>query len=406
MANDLLLVGSVPLDTAEDVMRKFGAPLGRYLATLPDGEVGDRRYWVLKHSMYLFNGHPELVVLQRPAPDDGVERLVPRDRTDMWRFRVADGVDKVRFGDPGWRLGYTKDAINSYFIFRSLRDRGVIPRHLRFQVSLPLVNSVVSPMTFPRPGDVERVRPGYSAALKAEIAMIVEKIPHKDLAIQWDCSWEITDMYGGIPGLAKEGALERNAPQFRALSKDIPEDVLLGYHFCFGTFGGWPRFAPPDLSGTVALANAAASGSGRRVDWLNFPTLDRSDDAFFRPLADLDPRGARVYLGLVHNMARFEERVAAARKFLPKFSVSAPCGFGRCQPSELPGIVEDHLAAMKSLGAKAPRKAKRPPKGKPAARRVSAKPKMKTKTAKATKPRVKRTTGSTSRATRTKRRSR
>jgi hypothetical protein len=390
MANELLLVGSAPLETAEEVMRLFGAPLGRYLATLPDGEVGDRRYWVLKHSMYLFNGHPELVVLQRPATDDGVERLVPRDRQDMWRFRVADGVDRVRFGDPGWRLGYTKDAINSYFVFRSLRDRGAIPRHLRFQVSLPLVNSVVSPMTFPEPGDIERVRPGYADPLKAEIAKILEKIPHEDLAIQWDCSWEITDMYGGLPGFAKEGALQRNAPQFRALSKDIPEEVMLGYHFCFGTFGGWPRFAPPDLSGAVALANAAASGSGRRVDWLNIPGLDRSDDAFFRPLADLDPRGARVYLGLVHNMDRFAARVAAARKFLPSFSLSAPCGFGRCETAELPGIVKDHLAAMKAVGAKGARTAKRPAKRKAApSRRGAAKPTKPTKSRAKPKPKPK-----------------
>lgn len=387
MPNDLLLVGSVPLDTAEDVMRMFGAPLGRHLATLPDGEVGDRRYWVLKHSMYLFNGHPELVVTQRPAPDDGVERLVPRDREDVWRFRVADGVDRVRFGDPGWRLGYTKDAVNSYFVFRSLRDRGVIPRHLRFQVSLPLVNSVVSPLTFPRPGDLERVRPGYAEALKAEIAKIVEKIPHDDLAIQWDCSWEITDMYGGLPGFAKEDALERNAPQFRALSKDIPEAVMLGYHFCFGTFGGWPRFAPPDLSGAVALANAAAAGSGRRVDWLNIPGLDRSDEAFFRPLADLDPKGARVYLGLIHNMGGFGERVAAARKFLPAFGLSAPCGFGRCATSELPDILKDHLAAMKTVRAKAARRAK------PAAKRKSTqRAAARTRTSKkTTKPRAGRT---------------
>ena len=252
-------------------------------------------------------------------------------------------------------------------------------------------------MTFPRPGDLERVRPGYAAALKAEIAKIVEKIPHKDLAIQWDCSWEITDMYGGIPGFAKEGALERNAPQFRALSKDIPEGVMLGYHFCFGTFGGWPRFAPPDLSGAVALANAAAAGSGRRVDWLNIPGLDRSDDAFFRPLADLDPRGARVYLGLIHNMARFAERVATARKYLPKFGLSAPCGFGRCATSELPDILKDHLAAMKIVGVGTGRRAKPPAKREPA-RRAAARTKTSRKTSKTTRPRTKRTSRSGRRA--------
>ena len=50
MGRDLLLVGSVPLDTVEEVMRTFGAPLGRYLSAMPDGEVGERRSWVNRFS--------------------------------------------------------------------------------------------------------------------------------------------------------------------------------------------------------------------------------------------------------------------------------------------------------------------------------------------------------------------
>src|SRR5262245_38193862 len=60
MGNELLLVGSVPLDTVEEVMRTFGARLGRYLPAMPDGEVGERRSWVNRFSYLLFNGHPDL----------------------------------------------------------------------------------------------------------------------------------------------------------------------------------------------------------------------------------------------------------------------------------------------------------------------------------------------------------
>ena len=42
--NELLLVGSIPLDTPEDVFKTFGAPLGQYLFAMPDGEVGARRW--------------------------------------------------------------------------------------------------------------------------------------------------------------------------------------------------------------------------------------------------------------------------------------------------------------------------------------------------------------------------
>ena len=345
MANHLLLVGSVPLETAEEVFRGFGGPLGPYLSAMPDGEVGERRYWVIRMQFQVFNGHPDLETVKRPAPDNGVERLIPRDRADGWKFKVRDGVQEVRFGNPGWRLGYARDAINSYFIFRKLKEEGVIPAPVRFQVSIPLTNSVVTPNSFSLK-ELPRVRPGFTAALRAEVAKIVEKIPNDELAIQWDGSWEITDVYGGVPGFPTEGAIERNVAQVRELAPGIPEKVHLGYHLCFGTFGGWPRFAPDDLGQAVKLANAIVEASGRRVDWLHIPALDRVDDAFYRPLRELEPRGARVYLGLIHSMHSYRERLAAARKFLPDFGVAAYCGFGRMAPSELPAILKDHLEAV------------------------------------------------------------
>src|SRR3569623_679864 len=103
MGQDLLLVGSVPLDTVEEVMRTFGAPLGPYL----------------------------------PPMIDGVEQLLPTKRAEGWQFRVRPGVERVRFGLPGLRLGYARDATNSYFVFRTLRAQGVLPTDLRFQVSIP-----------------------------------------------------------------------------------------------------------------------------------------------------------------------------------------------------------------------------------------------------------------------------
>ncbi len=294
--------------------------------------------------------HPDLEIVRRPQLEDGVERLNPRDAADSWQFRVRGGVDRVRFGDPGWRLGYAREAIGSYFVFKTLRQQGVLARHLRFQVSLPSVNSALPPRIFPDPGDVAKVRPGFAEALAAEIDTIVAKIPGEDLAIQWDCATEVQDTYGAIPGYAAEGAIARNLEQFRTLSPRVPDTALLGYHFCFGTLGGWPRFAPADLSATVALANAVVEGSGRRVDWIHIPVLDGADEKFLAPLADLKPRGARVYLGVIHHMDGFAARVAAARKYLPEFGVAAYCGFGRMPPSQMPAVLEEHRHASQAAG--------------------------------------------------------
>jgi hypothetical protein len=351
VTGQLHLVGSIPLDTPQEVFEAFGAPLGKYLFSMPDGEVGPRRHWISRVHYQVLAAHPELEVAQRPAPDEnGVERQFPRHAGDAWWFKVKDGVQRVRFGDPGWRLGYARDAINSYFVFSVMKERGVLPQHLRFQVSIPMVNSVLPPRIFPNPDDLEKIRPGYAEATRAEIAIIVDRIPNEELALQWDCSTEVQDAYGGIPGFPREGAIERNLDEVRALSPHIPETVALGYHFCFGTLGGWPRFAPDDLGQAVRLANAFVAASGRRVDWVHIPVLDRSDDAFFAPLRELQPQGARVYLGAIHNMARFADRIATARKYLPQFGLGAYCGFGRLPASELAAIRADHLHAVEIAG--------------------------------------------------------
>lgn len=347
MGKELLLVGSVPLDSVEEVMRRFGGALGAYLPALPDGEIGERRSWVNRLCYLIFNGHADLETLKRPKPVDGVEQLLPRTRGDSWQFRVRPGVERIRFGNPGTRLGYARDAVSSYFVFKTLREKGILPADLRFQISIPMVNSVVRPLYFPDPADLDRVRPGFEESLAAELAAIVARIPHRDLAIQWDCAWETQAVSGNAPSSSREALIETHLPPIARLSQALPDGVQLGFHFCFGTFGGWPAFAPETLEPTVDLANAAVIAAGRRVDWIHIPTLDTLAEAFYAPLAGLEAKGTDVYLGAIHNMATLAARLAVARKFLPRFGLAAYCGFGRTPPSEMPPILDDHLRAVK-----------------------------------------------------------
>jgi hypothetical protein len=352
MNPELLLIGSIPYDTAEDAIKNFGVPLAKHLPAIPDGEPGDRRWWVQRLSYQVFNGHPQLETTRRPALDNGVERLLPRDTNEFWQFRIKDGVDKIQFGDPGWRLGFARDAISSYFVFKTMRDQGKIPAGVRFQVSLPLVNSVVRPITFPDRRDLERVRPGYEAAMRAEIETILAKIPHKDLALQWDLAVEVIETYQAAPGPARARVIEEHTAQVRNLSKIVPKEVALGIHFCFGTYGGWPRFVPEDLGPAVELANTCAEVAGRPLNWIHLPALDTTEEKFYAPLARLNARGAHVYLGLVHHMETFKQRLAVARKFLPNFGVGAYCGFGRNAPETLPETLKEHLDAAKLVARK------------------------------------------------------
>src|SRR5579875_592292 len=352
MANELLLIGSIPFETPEEVFRNWGRALGRYLPSMPDGEVGDRSWWIDGVANRVFNGHPQIDTISRPADDPGgVEQWRPRNLDDQWGFRVKPGVEQVKFGDPGWRLGFAKDAVNSYFIFKSLKQEGVLPASLRFQVSVPSVNSNIE-VHFRHPADYPRIKPGYEAALCAEVKKICEKIPPRDLAIQYDSSAEIIDLEKGLPWAEKAGVLERHVPQIRNLSAAVHPEAMLGIHLCYGTLGGWPMVMGNDMSRGVRFANALVSEAQRKVDFVHIPTLDRIEDEFYAPLRELQVGGARVYLGMIHNMGdlgRFKKRVQAARKYLPDFGLAAPCGYGRENPAGLPTHLKEHQDAVEIL---------------------------------------------------------
>ena len=346
MGQELLLVGSIPYDTVEEVMLKFGAELGPYLPAMPDGEVGERRSWVNRFSYQLFNGHADLETMRKPSRGEEAEPLLPRTRDESWQFMVSPGVERVRFGLPGLRLGYARDATSSYFVFKTLREKGLLPADMRFQISIPMVNSVVRPLYFPSAGDIEKIRPGFEEALAAELDVILKRIPHKDLAIQWDCAWETLAVYGDAADGTKEAAIETHVAPIRRLSAKLPADVALGLHLCFGTFGGWPAFSPKDLGKAADLMNAIFKETPRRIDWIHIPTLNRDDADFYAPLADVDFGKTRVYLGMIHSMDSLPKRLDVVRKFVPDFGLAAYCGFGRIPPEQLPAILADHRKAL------------------------------------------------------------
>lgn len=369
MNGDLLLVGSAPVETAEEMFLSFGRALGNYLPCIPDGEIGERQYWVEALAYRVLHGHPELETLRRPAPDEnGVERWRPRGFDDEFQFRVRPGVEKVRFGDPGWRLGYARDAINSYYVFRQLKKEGVLPSHIRFQVSIPLSYSAVTSF-FPDPADHSRIVPGFTEAMRAEIRKIVEKIPPSDLAIQWDLAVE--NRYVEATLLKEGGAAAKKLADIlmvpnREISADIPREIALGYHSCFGTLAGWPTRQPRDLTGSVLLMNAANATAGRPVNFFHIPTLGTSRDEFFAPLSELQESQGRVYLGMIHHLNGFnvQEQIITAQKFLPDFGIAAPCGLGRVPDrpgaqireehkkvttNYIDAVIKDHIAAIEIL---------------------------------------------------------
>src|SRR5690606_20678565 len=94
---------------------------------------------------------------------------------------------------------------------------------------------------------------------------------------------------------------------------------------------------------------------GRRVDYVHMPVLRHAGDAYFAPLRGLEPKGAKIYLGLLHHSddtAANLERIATARKHLSgKFGVAAVCGYGRLSPEDTRKAFELHAAVGAALAS-------------------------------------------------------
>jgi hypothetical protein len=186
MSGAVLLVGSVPGETATEAMRTCAEGVGPYLSCLPDGETGYRSWWINFLAATIYHGHPALDTLQRPQPIDGKENWIPQSYADFWQFKSKEGVETIHFA----HLGYAQEATQSYQDFCALRAAGVIPAGVKFQVALPLTESATR-VFLTTAHDFTLMWSAYEEAIGREIARIVEAIPAADLAIQWDICVEV-----------------------------------------------------------------------------------------------------------------------------------------------------------------------------------------------------------------------
>ena len=333
-----LLVGSVNYDDAEKTMRTAAEVLGPRLKRIPDGEVGKRFHWIMFQ--------PD-VLGQTPGLERiGAEPVWLRD-LDARPLRIAEGTDAAQLQFPP--LGYASAAIESYEIFRRLRDEGAIAGGVRFQVSLPTLVAVVSAFFFG--DDRAAIEPVYTAAMLRELAEILDAIPHEDLAIQWDVASEMgiieraairgNTMSAWWPGDPFDGLVSRLA----GLIDAVPADVEVGVHLCYGDIAEAHFIEPTDTATLVRFANAVIAEASRDLSWLHLPVpIERDDDAYFAPLADLTSV-KELYLGLVHRedgVEGAERRIAAASAVVPTFGVATECGIGRAPAGTTEGIFATH----------------------------------------------------------------
>ena len=313
-------VGSVALDSPEEVFAAIGTTLGPHLKRVPDGEPGGRRLWI-SWQIPVLRANPSL------AP-------VGQGQTPL---RLAEGVapEQLHFGE----LGYAREARASYLDFLAARYAHQLPDSVRFQVSLPTPWAVVMP--FCVQPDAQQIYPAYEAAMAREVDRLCRAIPHHDLSVQWDVCMEMVAWDGQSPVGPPVPDMEQVfAQNFARLAEAVPPDVELGFHLCYGDLDARHIVEPIDATKMVELANLIQTRVDRPVSWLHLPVpINRTDDAFFAPLSRLE-RGSdtELYLGLVHAEDGVEgtrRRMAVARTYVADFGIASECGISRGRDAAL-----------------------------------------------------------------------
>ncbi len=340
MTTHVHFVGSIGLDTVDEVFAAIGETVKPYIKRCPDGEVGGRRLWVSYQYPVLRSTGFLQVVSDTAIPGLGFCTLKLRDGTKS---------EDIHFGE----LGYAREARISYQDFKAARERGVLPKEARFQVSLPTPLAVIG--AFVNAPDVPRVLPEYERAMVREVERIAKAIPHRDLAIQWDVCVEMIQWDGRFPGLPPFPGMEAVfAGQFARLGAAVPQDVELGFHLCYGDMDAKHFVDPIDTTKIVELANLIMKNVGRAVQWIHLPVpINRDDEAYFAPLKDLKRGPAtEIYLGLVHlkdGVDGARRRMQAARKVVKDFGIATECGIARARtPDMAREIMAIHAGAAQS----------------------------------------------------------
>lgn len=184
------------------------------------------------------------------------------------------------------------------------------------------------------------------------LAEIVAAIPHRDLSIQWDICQEVLAFEDYFPWRPVEYKAEIFA-EFHRLAAPVPEEVELGFHLCYGSPQDEHLVMPKDAGILTEMSNGLIRAMPRRLDFLHLPVpKQRGDEGYFAPLRDLAlPPETTLYLGLIHHddAAGDQARIAAARRFVPRFGIASECGWGRGDPARVPGLIAAHRAAARTL---------------------------------------------------------
>jgi hypothetical protein len=349
--------GSVNLPDAETVMREISSRIPAGVRRMTDGETGERNYWI-HFQVAKFAAMPELeLVGTREAYDTG-DAPAPA----MPQLRLVEGVAPEAVNWP--ELGYADAYRESYEVFRALQEEGTIPAGVRFQIQYPTPIAPIAGTVVAE--DLPNLAGSYERALFADLGKALANIPHERCAVQWDVAVEFGLLEGGFdPG--RPAPLNEIAAGLTRCVDQVPDDVPVGMHLCYGDYGHQHFKQPDSLELQVRLVNAVLAGSSRPVDWFSFTVPQaRRDPDYFAPLRNLQA-GPETELdfalvpyypadqpqGTTAEQARLiDAYLAESPSGSRDWGICTECGMGRVAAEDVPTLLELHREILDSGGVR------------------------------------------------------
>lgn len=317
------LVGSLPGDTPEEAMSTALQVLGPRLRSLPDGETGERRNWVISIVDSL-RDHPDLEVAKAGDWSD-------YDKTPTLRIRRGHTLYGANLD-----FGHVAAVGGSYPVFERLREYYDLPE-LVFQSGVP--SDLDLAMFTLGPSGALRHRRPFTEATLAEIRG-VRAIAGPATVFQIELPVELV-LLAKVPKPALPLVAGRLAAGISRLAVASPPGSVFGLHLCLGDMNNKAFGTMGDVAPLVELTNAIVRRwpTDQRLSYVHAPFAAadqpaRTDPAFYAPLAGLKlPPDTRFAAGFAHESQALDDQLRV-RSLIEEglghpVDISAACGLGR-----------------------------------------------------------------------------
>jgi hypothetical protein len=323
MDRDAHLVGSLPGATPAAAMATALDILGPALRSLPDGETGERRNWIIG-------------IVDSLVSHDDLELRKPGDWSDYDktpRLRVRKGR---RLWGASLDFGHVAAVRDSFPAFHEARMAAGRP-DLVFQEGVPgdfdLAMFTLGPL-----GALRHRRP-FTEATLGEIRD-VKAVTGVDTLFQIEVPVELV-LLAKAPSPTRPVLARLLARAVTGLAAGTAEGTRFAVHLCLGDMNNRAFGTMTDVSPLVLLANAIIDNwpAGRTLELLHAPfaAADQpatTDPTFYSALRDLRlPADVRFAAGFAHEAQSLEDqrriRTVIDDHLGRPVVISSACGLGR-----------------------------------------------------------------------------